>query len=92
MGTYFMFGSYTTKAIESISPSRTEEAATIISDAGGKLTSAYALLGAHDLVLIADFPDTEHVMKASVALTKSLKIAFTTAPAVPVEEFDKLFP
>ena len=43
-----------------------------------------------DLILILDFPDTQKAMKTSVGLTKMLGIAFTTAPAVSVEEFDKL--
>jgi hypothetical protein len=29
-------------------------------------------------------------MKASVAISKTTGISFTTSPAVPVEEFDKL--
>ena len=91
MGTYFMFGSYTAKGVEAISPQRTKDATAIIEDAGGKLKSAYALLGTHDLVFIAEFPGTEQAMKASVGLTKQTRISFTTAPAVSVEAFDKLF-
>jgi uncharacterized protein with GYD domain len=57
---------------------------------GGKLNSAYAILGEQDLVLITDFPDTETAMKTSVALSKMLGIGFSTAPAVMVERFDQL--
>jgi uncharacterized protein with GYD domain len=56
----------------------------------GDLISGYALLGQHDLVLIAELPDTEHAIKASVELSKLTGIAFTTSPAVAVEDFDKL--
>jgi hypothetical protein len=41
-------------------------------------------------VLIVDLPDTARAMATSAALAKSTGIAFTTAPAVTVEEFDKL--
>jgi hypothetical protein len=37
-----------------------------------------------------DLPGTEQAMETSVALTEMLGISFTTAPAVTVEEFDKI--
>jgi len=42
------------------------------------------------VVAIVDFPGLKEAMKASIELTKLLGISFTTAPTVPVEEFDKL--
>lgn len=90
MTTYFMFGSYSIDAVKAISVERTKETSAVIGDTGGTLKSAYALLGVHDLVLIADFPATEQAMKASVGLTKLLGVSFTTAPAVTAEEFDKI--
>ena len=59
-------------------------------DRGGEVKAAYALLGETDVVIIVDFPGVKEAMKASVELTKLLGIAFTTAPAVTMEEFDKL--
>jgi len=41
-------------------------------------------------VAITTFPGVEQAMKASVAISKTTGISFTTSPAVPVEEFDKL--
>jgi hypothetical protein len=41
-------------------------------------------------VMIADLPDNARAMAASTALAKATGIAFTTAPAVTIEEFDKL--
>ena len=90
MGTYFMFGKYSHESIKEISAERTAEAAAVIADGGGELKAAYALLGEHDLVLIADFPDSGQAMKASVNLANLLGISFTTSPAVTAEEFDKL--
>jgi hypothetical protein len=37
-----------------------------------------------------DFPGVEQAMKASVALTKMTGVSFTSSPAVPVEDFDKM--
>ena len=90
MGTFFMFGRYTHDSIKDISTRRTNKTKDLISDLGGNLISAYALMGSIDLVLIVEFPGKEEAIKASVALSKMLGIGFTTAPAVTVETFDKL--
>jgi uncharacterized protein with GYD domain len=90
MATYFMFGKYSLDAIKEISAKRTEKATALIEQHGGKLKSAYALLGAHDLVLIVEFPGIEQAMKTSVGLAKLTGISFTTSPAVSVEAFDKM--
>ena len=90
MATYLMFGKYSIDAVKEISAERTVSATAIIGDCGGEVQAAYALLGETDLVLIVDFPGVTEAMKASVELSKLLGISFTTAPAVTVEEFDKL--
>ncbi|MBN2298670.1 MAG: GYD domain-containing protein [Deltaproteobacteria bacterium] len=90
MATFFMFGKYSTEAIKDISAKRTGKAQTLIAKYGGKVNSMYALFGDKDLVFIVDFPKPADAMKASVALTKLTGIAFSTSPAIPVEEFDKI--
>jgi uncharacterized protein with GYD domain len=85
-----MFGKYTPDSIEDISAQRTQDATKVIGDAGGKIVSGYALLGETDLVVIAEFPNNEQAMKASVGLARLLEISFTTSPAVSIEEFDQL--
>ncbi len=90
MGTFFMFGRYTPDSIKDISARRTEKARDLVEKLGGKVVAAYALLGEVDLALIVEFPGKEQAMQASVGLSKMLGIGFTTAPAVTVEEFDKL--
>jgi uncharacterized protein with GYD domain len=90
MATYLMFGSYTIDSIREISKERTEEAEELLRKFGGKLKGGYAMLGEDDIVLIAELKDTERAMQASVALSKLLGIAFTTAPAVEIDEFDKI--
>jgi len=91
MATFFMFGRYSSAdAWKGMSQERTREAEQLIQKFGGKLLSFYALLGERDLVVITTFPGVEQAMKASVAISKTTGISFTTSPAVPVEEFDKL--
>lgn len=90
MSTYIMFGKYSPGSIKEISAERTQKANQLISENGGSVKSGYALLGETDLVLVADFPGNDAAIKTSVGLAKLLGIAFSTAPAVSMEEFDKL--
>lgn len=90
MSTYLMFGKYSPGSIKEISAERTQKATQLIASNGGSVKSGYALLGETDLVLVADFPSNDAAMKTSVALAKLLGIGFSTAPAVSIEEFDKL--
>jgi len=90
MATYLMFGKYSPEALKSMSAKRTTEAKALIKKNGGELKAAYAVLGDVDLVMIVDLPDTARAMAASAALAKATGIGFTTAPAVSVEEFDRL--
>jgi uncharacterized protein with GYD domain len=85
-----MFGKYSSEAVKGISANRTEQGNRVIRKFGGEVISLYALLGEQDLVLIVEFPGIEEAMKASVALSKLTGISFTTSPAVPVEDFDKM--
>ena len=90
MATFFMYGKYSSEAIEKMSSDRTKKAITLIKKTGGEIKAAYALLGEQDLVIIVDFSDIKQVMKTSVALSKLTDISFTTSPAVSIEEFDKI--
>jgi len=80
MATYFMFGKYSAEGMKGISAERTEKAAALVKKYGGE----------HDLVLIVELPGTEQAIKTSVALAKLTGISFSTAPAVSIEEFDKM--
>jgi uncharacterized protein with GYD domain len=90
LGTFFMFGKYSSEALKGMSAKRTAEANSLIERLGGEPISIYALIGEYDLVLIVNFPAIEQAMKASVALSKLTGVSFTTSPAVTVEEFDKI--
>ena len=90
METFFMFGRYSAAAIKGIGSGRTARANAIVRKHKGAVKAIYALLGEHDLVIIATFPGVEQAMSASIALGKATGIGFNTAVAVPVERFDKL--
>jgi uncharacterized protein with GYD domain len=85
-----MFGKYSHDSIKEISADRTKQATALIEENGGEVKSGYALLGKTDLLLIVEFPSVEKAIKASVGLSQLLGIAFSTSPAVSIEEFDKL--
>ena len=90
MATYIMFGKQTPDAAKAISAKRTDDALAIIKKHGGEFKAGYALLGEVDYVAIMDLPDTERAMQVSLALSRLLGISFRTAPAVTIDEFDKL--
>ena len=90
MATFFFFGNYSQDSLKNIDAGRTEKVIELIKNAGGEVTSIYALLGANDLVLIVELPDIKQAMAVSVALFKLTGISFSTSPAVEVAEFDKL--
>lgn len=90
MSTYLLFGKYSAESIKGVSARRTEESAALIKSLGGEVVAGYALLGDPDLVLVVDLPDTERAIRASAGLTKLTGIAFRTAPAVSLKDFDRI--
>ena len=90
MSTFIMFGKYSYEGLKGMSAKRTKEASEAIKKNGGQVKEMYALLGDKDLVFILDFPNMEKAMKTAIVLSKLTGIAFTTSPAIPVTEFDKM--
>lgn len=90
MATFIMFGKYTQEGLKGMSGARTKKAAALVQKAGGEVKAIYATLGECDLVCIAELPSVQAAMQASVGLSKMTGIAFTTAPAVTVDEFDQI--
>lgn len=90
MKTFFMFGKYSLEALNGMSAERTDRIKGMVEKAGGRMQSMHATLGQNDLVFIASFPDDDSAMKASVIIAKATGITFSTAPAVTVEEFDRI--
>jgi len=90
MPIFFMFGKYTSKAIEKISAERTQQAVSEIKKLGGGVNAMHVLLGEYDLLFCVTLPGIDEAIKASLTLNKLTGISFTTCPAVTVEAFDRL--
>jgi len=90
MATFLMFGKYSAQAVKEASSARTQAAEGLIKKLGGEVKAAYALLGETDLLVVVDLPGIEAAIQASMALSKMTGIAFTTCPAIPLAEFDKI--
>ncbi len=90
MPTFIMFGKYSDQARKEISPDRTVWAFNLVREMGGRIKEMYALLGDTDLLMICDLPGIDEAMRVSAALGRHTGIAFSTSPAVTVDEFDKL--
>jgi uncharacterized protein with GYD domain len=90
MAKFILFGKYSADALKGISAARTKKSLALVKKLKGKVLGMYAMLGEKDLIFILELPGMEEAMKASVALFKLTGISFSTAPAVSVEEFDKL--
>ncbi len=90
MATYFMFGTYSRDGLRGISAARSKKAEALIKKLGGAVQSAWGLLGEKDVVLIVELPGAEELTKASIGLARLTGISFTSAQAIPMEQFDKL--
>ena len=90
MATFFMFGRYSSEALEKVSVDRTRQVHKVVEDLGGQIKGIYAMLGEYDIVIIVELPRMAEAMKASITLKRMTDISFFTAAAMPVEEFDQI--
>ena len=90
MATFIMFGKYSGEALKGMSSARTQQIIETIKKYGGSVEGMFATLGVHDLVFILSLPGIAEAMQLSVALNRMTGISFATAPAITVEEFDKM--
>ncbi len=90
MATFLMFGKYSAEAMKEMSPERTQKVRDKVKQLSGEVKAMYAMLGKYDLLLVVSLPSIEAAMKTSLDLAKMTGIGFSTAPALTVEEFDKL--
>lgn len=90
MATYLMFGTLTQAARKAVSAKRTADALALIKEHGGEFKAGYAPLGEVDLVVVLDLPSMESAIQVSMGLSRLLDINFRTAPAVGIDEFDRL--
>ncbi len=85
-----MFGKYSGESLKEISADRTTWVYNLVNEMGGEVKDMYALPGEKDLLFIVDMPGVPEAMKVSASLSRHTGIAFSTSPAITVEDFDKL--
>ena len=68
---------------------RRHVAAKAIESVGGKIEAFYFCLGAHDAIVIADFPDAISAVGLSVAIAASGSVRLETTPLLTAEDMDR---
>lgn len=58
-----------------------------IGEAGGKILSAYALLGRYDFIYITEFPDQKSALKVLFKTAMKGRVSPENLVAIPLEEF-----
>ena len=90
MRTFLIFGKSSPEELKEIRLKYRAEVVSLVNSFGGDVRSMYAMVREKYLILIFAFPGVKRAMKASIALSKLTGISFTTSPAVPIDEFNKI--
>lgn len=72
-------------------PARIKEVNKEVERMGAKIVSQYAVLGQYDFVNILEAPDNETVVKVSVELGSRGTLHCMSLPAMPIDDFIKIF-
>ncbi len=89
MPTYILLTQLTPEGRQTLhrNPDRLFQVNEEIQAFGCKVIAQYAVLGMYDFVNIVEAPDNETVAHLSVDLGSRGTVAFTTLPAIPIEQF-----
>jgi uncharacterized protein with GYD domain len=89
MQTYVILMNFTTKGAETLAESakRYERFEEGIRSLGGKVLSAYALLGDYDVLIVVELPDVKAAMKTVIRAALRGTAASKTLTAIPLKEF-----
>ena len=86
MAKFLMCGSCPSEALREIGIGYKEKALEVARMFDGEIDAMYSTAGEYDLVILIDLPDIESAMKVSIELNKLTGIAFSTSPAITLEE------
>ena len=89
MPTYVTLYNYT-GPIKGGGPERFEKVKQFVAEEKGKILSVYGLLGAYDILAVAEFPDNRAAMKAAARVGALISAKTSTMPAVERDDFLKL--
>ena len=89
MQTFVILMKFTSKGAETLraSSQRYDQFEQGIRELGGKIVSAYGLLGDYDVLIIAEFPDAKAAMKTVVRAASRGTATSKTLTAIPIKEF-----
>jgi uncharacterized protein with GYD domain len=92
MPTYISMLRYTQQGISTVknAPARIDAAKEAYRKAGGELKAIYLTLGQYDLVVIAEMPNDETVVRMALALGSQGNIRSETMRAFTETEFRKI--
>ena len=89
MPTYVTLYNYT-GAIKGGGPERFEKVKQIAAEEKGKILNVYGLLGAWDILSVAEFPDNRAAMKAAARVGNLISAKSNTMGAIERDDFLKL--
>jgi uncharacterized protein with GYD domain len=89
MATYVTLANFTQKGAEHVGESKSRFAnfEAAVKEAGGRVVSAYGVLGEYDLVVITEFPDDKAGWRTIVKLASLGNVNTKTLSALPIKEF-----
>ncbi len=92
MMTFVTLVNFTQKGAETISESKNRFAKfeESVKEAGGRLVSAYGLLGDHDVLAITEFPDEKTATRTILKVASWGTVTTKTLTAIPIKEFYQL--
>jgi uncharacterized protein with GYD domain len=92
MATYIILINWTQKGIENVkdSPDRLDAAKTAFKVAGSKIKEFYLVTGRYDMVVIAEAPNAETVVKLALTIGKGGAVRTETLSAFPEDEYRKI--
>jgi len=89
MPTYVTLYNYT-GPIKGGGPERFEKLKQIVAEEKGQILHVYGLLGAYDILVVAEFPDNRAAMKAVARAGNLIGAKTNTMAAVERDDFAKL--
>ena len=89
MPTYVTLYNYT-GTIKGGGPERFEKVKQIATEEKGKILNVYGLLGAWDILSVAEFPDNRAAMKAAARVGNLISAKSNTMGAIERDDFLKL--
>ena len=92
MSTYIMLVGWTQKGIENIkdSPDRLDAAKKAFEAAGAEIKAFYLVTGKYDMIVVAEAPDDETIVKLALAVGSSGGIRSETLRAFKEDEYREI--